>query len=166
VLLGWQDECWFSRVAQPNAHDWGGLQLLEREIPRNEPDKAIACYGAVRAHTGAMHLAFCPGQPKSDYTLAFLPQLVAIGRREGKRVVMVVWDHASWHKSKRIRRWVCAHNQQAKHNGDVRLIVWRLPKKSPWLNPIEAHWFHGKRAVLEPGNNTLSVPVLRQRLIV
>lgn len=164
VLLWWQDECWFSRFAQPNAHDWGGVHLVEREVPRNEPHKAIACYGAVRADTGAMHLAFCPGQPKSDYTLAFLPQLLDIGRNEGKRVVIVVWDHASWHKSKCVRQWIRAHNQQAKLNGDVRLIVWLLPKKSPWLNPIEAHWVHGKRAVLEPGNDTLTVPILRQRL--
>lgn len=78
--------------------------------------------------------------------------------------MIVVWDHASWHKSKRVRRWVRAHNQQAKQTGDVRLIVWLLPKKSPWLNPIEAHWVHGKRAVLEPGYNSLSVAVLRQRL--
>lgn len=164
VLLWWQDECWFSRFAQPNAHDWGGIQLVEREAPRDAPNKAIACYGAVRADTGDMHLAFCPGQPKSDYTLAFLPQLVDIGRKESKRVVIVVWDHASWHKSKRVRQWVRVHNQQAKQTGDVRLIVWLLPKKSPWLNPIEAHWVHGKRAVLEPGNDTLTVPILRQRL--
>ena len=111
-----------------------------------------------------MHLAFCPGQPTSDYTLAFLPQLVDIGRNEGKRVVIVVWDHASWHKSKCVRHWVRAHNQLAKQNGDVRLIVWLLPKKNPWLNPIEAHWVHGKRAVLEAGNNTLTVSILRQRM--
>ena len=25
-----------------------------------------------------------------------------------------------------------------------------MPVKSPWLNPLEAHWVHGKRAVVEP----------------
>ncbi len=25
-----------------------------------------------------------------------------------------------------------------------------LPSKSPWLNPIEPKWVHGKRAILEP----------------
>lgn len=163
-MLWWQDECWFSRFAQPNAHDWGGLHLVEREAPRNDPNKAIACYGAVRADTGEMVLTFCPGQPKSDFTLAFLPYLIDIGRNEGKRVVIVVWDHASWHKSKRVRQWVREHNQQAKLTGDVRIIVWLLPKKSPWLNPIEAYWLHAKRAVLEPGKHELSVSVLKQRL--
>ena len=25
-----------------------------------------------------------------------------------------------------------------------------LPKKSPWLNPIEPNWIHGDRKVVEP----------------
>ncbi len=32
----------------------------------------------------------------------------------------------------------------------VRLLICRLPVKSPWLNPIEFKWVHGKRAVVEP----------------
>jgi hypothetical protein len=28
--------------------------------------------------------------------------------------------------------------------------VCRLPVKSPWLNPIEPRWLHGKRAIVEP----------------
>jgi hypothetical protein len=164
ILLWWQDECWFSRFAQPYAHDWGGIQLVEREPAKDEVDKALACYGAVRDDTRQMHLAFCPGQPNSDHTLRFLPQLLDIGRTEGKQLVIVIWDHASWHKSKQVRRWIRAHNQQAKQTGDVRLLVWLLPKKSPWLNPIEPRWIHGKRAVLEPGDCQLTPPVLRQRL--
>lgn len=164
MLLWWQDECWFSRFAQPNAHDWGGIQLVEREPARNEAHKALACYGAVRADTGQMHLAFCSGQPNSAATLQFLPQLLAIGRAEGKRCIIVIWDHASWHKSKMVRDWIRDHNQQAKQNDDVRLLVWLLPKKSPWLNPIEPRWLHGKRAVLEPGTETLTVEILRDRL--
>jgi hypothetical protein len=29
-------------------------------------------------------------------------------------------------------------------------VVCQLPTKSPWLNPIEPHWAHGKRAIVEP----------------
>ena len=32
----------------------------------------------------------------------------------------------------------------------VRLLACRLPRKSPWLNPIEPKWVHGKRASVEP----------------
>jgi hypothetical protein len=33
----------------------------------------------------------------------------------------------------------------------VRPVVCQLPVKSPWLNPIEPKWLHGKRAVGEQG---------------
>ena len=32
----------------------------------------------------------------------------------------------------------------------VRIIPCWLPVKSPWLNRIEPHWVHGKRAIVEP----------------
>jgi transposase len=32
----------------------------------------------------------------------------------------------------------------------VRIVNCYLPIKSPWLNPIEAKWAHGKRRVVEP----------------
>ena len=164
ILLMWQDECWFSRFAQPNAHNWGGIDLLHRTPQPKEEQKALACYGAVRDDTRQMHLAFCPGQPNSEHTLAYLPLLLNVARAEHKKILIVIWDHASWHKSKKVRRWIQAHNRQAKHKGDVRLIVWLLPKKSPWLNPIEPRWIHGKRAVLEPGMTDLTPIVLRKRL--
>ena len=31
-----------------------------------------------------------------------------------------------------------------------RIVACHLPSKSPWLNPIEPQWVHGKRAVSEP----------------
>ncbi len=93
-----------------------------------------------------------------------LAQLLDIGRRERKRCLIVIWDHASWHKSKTVRHWIRAHNRQAKQTGDVRLLVWLLAKKSPWLNPIEPCWLHGKPAVLEPGTDTLTADILRDRL--
>lgn len=164
ILLMWQDECWFSRFAQPNAHNWGGIDLLHRTPKPKAEQKALACYGAVRDDTRQMHLAFCPGQPNSEHTLAYLPLLLNVARAEHKKILIVIWDHASWHKSKKVRGWIQAHNRQAKHKGDVRLIVWLLPKKSPWLNPIEPRWIHGKRAVLEPGMTDLTPIVLRKRL--
>lgn len=164
MVLWWQDECWFSRFAQPDAHAWGGIDLMERSIPSKAPDKALACYGAIGYGTEQMELAFCSGQPNSDFTLAFLSQLISATIRAGKQVAVVVWDHASWHKSKRVKIWVRSHNQQVKQQGGVRLILWLLPKKSPWLNPIEPRWLHGKRAVLEPGSDDLTPDILTQRL--
>ena len=44
-----------------------------------------------------------------------------------------------------------------------RLLVGRLPSRSPWLNPIEPKWVHGKRAVVEP-ERKLTAADLEQRL--
>jgi hypothetical protein len=52
--------------------------------------------------------------------------------------------------SRAVRTWLKPHNRQAKREGGVRVIAYRLPVKSPWLNPIEPQWVHGKRAVAEP----------------
>ena len=44
-----------------------------------------------------------------------------------------------------------------------RLLVCRLPSRSPWLNAIEPKWVHGKRAVVEP-DRKFSAAELKQRL--
>ena len=45
----------------------------------------------------------------------------------------------------------------------VRFVVCHLPRKSPWLNPIEPKWVHGKRAVAEP-DHLLSAAELESRV--
>jgi hypothetical protein len=63
----------------------------------------------------------------------------------------LIWDNASWHTSKEARTWISSHNRRVKEGGSgVRIISCLLPKKSPWLNPIEPKWVHGKRKVVEP----------------
>lgn len=170
VLLMWQDESWFSRFAQPNAHDWGGRYLFERPAKHNEKDKALACYGAIRADNQKMYLAFCSGQPNSDFTIEFIEYMLSevekMNTESGSTIKLLyfIWDHASWHKSKKLKTWIREHNRQAIHNGDARVAAWLLPKKSPWLNPIEPHWLHGKRAVCEPGEEQLLPEKLQHRL--
>ena len=166
-MLVEEDESWFSRFAQPAAHAWAApgeaLRLVEEEPPTREPHKALACYGAVEQDADDVYLYFCEGQPNSEYTFAMLGQLLGIARQAGKRVLAVIWDHASWHKSKRLHGWIRAYNQQAKQEGDVRLLTCLLPKKSPWLNPMEPRWIHAKRKICEP-DGKLSVAELKRRL--
>lgn len=92
-----------------------------------------------------------------------IEQLLDIARQENKRVLAIIWDHASWHKSKRLKQWIRTYNQQAKREGNVRVLTVLLPKKSPWLNPIEPCWIHAKRKVCEP-DGELSVGELKRRL--
>ncbi len=69
----------------------------------------------------------------------------------GKKVWVLIWDNASWHISREVRRWLGKHNREVKKSGrGVRIVSCLLPKKSPWLNAIEPKWVHGKRKVVEP----------------
>ncbi len=166
-LLVDQDECWFSRFAQPSLHAWAApgeaLHLIQRTPAKDESDKALACYGARRQDTDDVLLYLCDGQPKSEFTWLMIGRLLDVARQEKKRVLAIIWDHASWHKSKRLKRWIRSYNQQAKREDDVRLLTLLLPKKSPWLNPIEPCWIHAKRKVCEP-DAELSPDELRRRL--
>jgi len=74
-----------------------------------------------------------------------------------------LWDNAAWHVSQTVPQWRTAHNRHAKHAGSGRLLVGRLPRKSPWLNPIEPTWVPGKRAVVAPAR-VLSTAELIQRV--
>jgi transposase len=71
----------------------------------------------------------------------------------GKEALVLIWDNASWHISREVRRWIGSHNRSLKKGvkEGVRIITCLLPKKkSPWLNAIEPKWVHGKRKVVEP----------------
>jgi transposase len=166
-LLFDQDECWFSRFAQPNAFAWAEpgepLRLIQRTPKRDEPEKALACFGAVRQDTQETVLYFAAGQPNSELMWLFIIALLALARSELKKVVVLLWDNATWHKSKRLRQWIRTYNQAAKQAGEPRLLTWLLPRHSPWLNPIEPRWIHAKRAVCEP-EGELSSAELKRRL--
>jgi transposase len=135
-------------------HAWAAeepLRLLQVEADPADPDpKALACYGLLRGDTEQMLLRFVQGRPVSQVTEDFLAWVCARLRAEGKTALLLVWDNASWHVSKRVRAWIKAHNRQAKRVGGVRIVACYLPVKSPWLNAIEPKWVHGKKAIAEP----------------
>jgi transposase len=160
--LGYEDEVWWSRLAQPNVHTWTEpnqrLRLLDPAGPADDPDpKALACYGLLTRWVepdGQRHermlLRFVDGRPVSAITMPFLAWCCARLAALGKRALLLVWDNASWHGSKAVRGWIRAHNRHVRHSGTgVRIVVCFLPSKSPWLNAIEPKWVHGKRRVIE-----------------
>jgi hypothetical protein len=70
----------------------------------------------------------------------------------------------AFHVSKLVRTWIREHNSQVKAEGKgVRILPCFLPTKSPWLNPIEPKWVHGKRAIVEP-DGLLSAQQLAERV--
>jgi hypothetical protein len=49
IALGFEDEVWWSREAQPQMHAWSDDQpvhLVEKPVPAKDPEgKPVACYG-------------------------------------------------------------------------------------------------------------------------
>ena len=111
-----------------------------------------------------MLLRFVNGRPISPVTCAFLAWAAEQLAAEGVRVLALIWDNASWHISREVQDWVRRHNREVKRTGHgCRLLICRLPSRSPWLNPIEPKWVHAKRAVVEPARK-LTGAELKQRL--
>ncbi|MCA1693971.1 MAG: transposase [Actinobacteria bacterium] len=161
--LGFGDEVWWSRVARPRLASWtergAPLRLVEQTVARCDPDpKALACYGllvrawdAKRQRNERLWLRFVDGRPVSGVTTQFLDWCRERLAAQGKTALLLVWDNASWHVSKEVRTWIKTHNRAVKQEGKgVRIVVCPLPSKSPWLNPIEPKWMHGKRRISEP----------------
>ena len=155
-VLGFADEVWWSRLRDPMMHSWAEdgspLQLLEKTADKTETDpKAIACYGLWLKSDAQMLLRFVEQRPVSEITCRFLEWVCQQVGEMGKRVMPLIWDNATWHLSKQVRQWIKQHNTQVKQTGiGVRLIVCKLPVKSPWLNAIEPKWIHALRAIVEP----------------
>jgi DDE superfamily endonuclease len=174
--IGFLDEVWWSRFALPRMHAWQSedrpVRLIEQAWKKGDPDpKALACYGVLWQEgtpddpvREQMWLRFVTGRPVSDISTQFLDWCGERLAKQGKRAWLLIWDNASWHVSKSVRTWIRQHNSQVQAEGKgVRILPCFLPTKSPWLNPIEPKWVHGKRAIVEP-NGLLSAQQLAERV--
>lgn len=176
-VIGFEDEVWWSRFAHPDLHAWVDsdevMRLVEQKPQKNDPDpKALACYGLlVRSYApGAdgyeekILLRFVDGRPISNVTIQFLAWSCEKLEEQGKKALLLIWDNASWHISHEVRNWIEQHNREIKQSGKgVRIISCPLPVKSPWLNPIEPKWIHGKRRVVEK-DRTLTAHEMAERV--
>ncbi len=152
-------------MAHPGLHAWAApdqpLRFVEQTVAKDDPDpKALACYGLLvrwwdRGPTAPPReeawLRFVDGRPVSAVTTRFLDWSCDKLAAAGKTALLLVWDNASWHLSKEVRQWITRHNRDVRWTRrGVRIVPCPLPIKSPWLNPIEPKWVHGKRKVVEP----------------
>lgn len=123
-------------------------KLQELTPPTDDPDpQALACYGLlVRPQPRAadqMWLRFVTGRPVRVVTIDFLTWCSARMAAQGFTALVLIGDNASWHRSHAVRHWLRQHNRQVKGGAaGVRMVVYQLPSKSPWLNPIEPKWVH------------------------
>jgi DDE superfamily endonuclease len=176
--IGFEDEGWWSRLAHPALHAWAAAdrprRLVAQAVAKDDPDpKALACSGRLvrwwdrgpdhDPHEEAWR-RFVDGRPVSSSTAQFLEWSCAKLAAAGKRALLLVWDHASWHMSRAVRDWIRAHNQRVRKTGTgVRIVPCLLPVKRPWLNPIEPKWVPGKRKVVAP-DRLLPARELAQRV--
>ncbi len=155
-VVGFEDETWWSRFERPSLHSWaeagGPMRLLQKEASKDDAGpKALSCYGLYVPELQRTWLRFVDGRPVSAITTQFLEWSCRRLEAMGKKALLLVWDNASWHKSKFVKDWIASHNRGVKAEGEgTRIVVCFLPKRSPWLNPIEPMWVHAKRKVVEP----------------
>ena len=171
--LGCGDEVWGSRLAQPNQHcgtDTEATPKLQELTPPGEDadPKALACYGLLvrpgPQQADQMWRRCVAGRPVRAVTIEFLAWCSTQLAARGFTALLLIWDNASWHRSHAVRRWLRQHHQQVKQGAEgVRIVPCPLPSTSPWLNPIEPQWVHGKRAVSAP-DRLLSAAELEARV--
>ena len=75
--IGYQDKCWWSRVALPALHSFSApgepLRLIEQSVGKDDPDPtAISCYGLYMPHLNQTWIRFVEGRPVSGITIQFI----------------------------------------------------------------------------------------------
>jgi hypothetical protein len=96
-VLGFGDETWWTRLAQPSLHTWTDqpLRLVEQSVARADPDPtALACYGLLLRPSGSdpeeLMLRFVDGRPVSAITMQFLAGCCDRLAVRGKTVLALV----------------------------------------------------------------------------
>ena len=94
---GFEDECWWSRVALPTLSSWAEegkpLRLIQRSVAKADPDpKAISCYGLYMPELSETWLRFVDGRPVSSITTRFLSWCCEKLEAVGKKVLLLIWE--------------------------------------------------------------------------
>ncbi|MFX1254904.1 MAG: transposase [Promethearchaeota archaeon] len=98
---------------------------------RASPKERTAVFGALNVLTGHCHRLYAPRVIKEHF-LRFIKRLAWYYRQMASQVpVYLVIDGHSAHSAHVVQRWLRTHPQ---------LRIYRLPKNSPELNPIEYLW--------------------------
>jgi hypothetical protein len=82
---------------------------------------------------------------------------------QGIRYLVLFWDNAPWHLAQWLRRLVARYNRHAKRHGRLRILLFALPIKAPWLMPLEqsptSHMsFQLAATTAEAGSSGLGLP--------
>ena len=99
--MGYLDETWWSRLAQPSLHAWSEektpMKLHGKAVAKDDPaPKALSCYGVWFPHDRQMLLRFVEGRPVGAVTTEFLSWACGELKGQGKTAWLLSWDNASW----------------------------------------------------------------------
>lgn len=93
-------------------------RLIQRSVPKDDPEpKTVSCYGLYLPELDDTWLRFVDGRPVSSITTRFLSWCCERLEAAGKRVLLLIWDNASWHISREVRQWLGRHNREVKESG-------------------------------------------------
>jgi hypothetical protein len=94
LVLGFEDEVWWSREAQPPMHAWSAgkpVRLAEKTVPAKDPEgKAMGCYWLYVPTANQMLWRFVRGRPISVVTCALLAWLAIYFTAHGKRALVLI----------------------------------------------------------------------------
>jgi len=112
----------------------------------------IGFYGALNIKTGQEHTMLINKQ-NSDSSVKFLKKLRKI---YPKVKILLVWDNAPWHKSKKIKKYLTGINN---------LELLNFPKYAPKLNPQEHVWKETRKEISH-NHNFAAFPELIKAFMV
>lgn len=95
-------------------------------------------YGALNMKTGKCS-AMAVDKQNSKITINFLKKLL---KTYSNKKIFLIWDGASWHKSKEIRKFLSKINK-----GKVKLELFLFPPYTPEFNPQEHVWKALRQAI-------------------
>lgn len=155
------DESWFVLWPYP-AEGWARRKRPSR-IPkakdwkRGERPPSCALYASMDAVKREVSAEWHPTWNQQE-TWTHLRGLLEAYRQRGIRYLIVFWDHGPWHTAASVRRRVAEHNRRARKEGGVRVLLFYLPVKAPWLMPLEPVFGQTKRAVGAKPRGALAEP--------
>lgn len=118
----------------------------QAHVPTPEKNDKFYSYGALNFENGEWIDMFSD-KVNSDATISHLEDVLAA---YPDQPILLIWDQARYHTSKKVRQWVDQHK---------RLTVMLLPKYAAELNPVEQIWRIVKQRVA--ANLTRSLDALK-----
>ena len=144
------DQSWFvlwPRVAETWARQRRPLRLPKaKSWGRTERPPSCGLYADMDARTrqvrGEWHQTW-----NQRETWQHLKGVMRRYAGQGVRALVILWDNAPWHVAAWVHRLVTRYNRWAKRRGHLRVLLFALPRRAPWLMPLEAVFRQTKRAV-------------------